>query len=153
MDVNDDRQKEILLQIDLLQLQSFKTFKDLQTTFQKLVRDVETQIESIKDHVTNEEEQTRILIRDLDTSKRQREDIDRVLQSLAFDAMNARQEEIPDAYSETFRWIFNTDLDTVRPWSNFVDWLVCGEEVYWINGKAGSGKSTVCILIQLLEPI
>ena len=29
------------------------------------------------------------------------------------------------------------------PWSNFADWLACGDGVYWINGKAGSGKSTL----------
>jgi hypothetical protein len=28
-------------------------------------------------------------------------------------------------------------------WSNFIDWLRDGDGVYWVNGKAGSGKSTL----------
>lgn len=36
-----------------------------------------------------------------------------------------------------------TDGEGTRPWSDFVHWLECGEDVYWINGKPGSGKSTL----------
>lgn len=28
-------------------------------------------------------------------------------------------------------------------WDNFAEWLRSGSKVYWINGKAGSGKSTL----------
>ena len=28
-------------------------------------------------------------------------------------------------------------------WTNFVEWLRHGDSIYWVNGKAGSGKSTL----------
>lgn len=30
-----------------------------------------------------------------------------------------------------------------QTWSNFVDWLEHGKDVYWLNGQPGSGKSTL----------
>ena len=45
------------------------------------------------------------------------------------------------AHSKTFDWIFD---DTIfRPWDSFSEWLKSGERIYWIKGKAGSGKSTL----------
>ncbi|KAM0794722.1 hypothetical protein BDR22DRAFT_789812, partial [Usnea florida] len=54
-----------------------------------------------------------------------------------------RQESIAEAHSQTFQWIFDASGEKVRPWSNFVEWLESGHGIYWINGKAGSGKSTL----------
>ena len=65
------------------------------------------------------------------------------LDSLHFPELNQRQEEIKDAYKKTFRWIFDQSGEAVRPWSNFIDWLANGSGTYWINGKPGSGKSTL----------
>jgi hypothetical protein len=64
-----------------------------------------------------------------------------VLASLKFLTMTTRYDEIDDAYSETFKWIFSRSKQ--KRWSNFVEWLQEGAGVYWINGKAGSGKSTL----------
>ena len=50
--------------------------------------------------------------------------------------------KIKDAHKETFKWIFDKSGDKLRPWSNCVRWLEKGSRTYWINGKAGSGKST-----------
>jgi hypothetical protein len=66
-----------------------------------------------------------------------------LLQSLKFQAMTERREEICEAHHKTFEWIFHDPLLSGKPWSNFVDWLQRGSGVYWINGKAGSGKSTL----------
>jgi hypothetical protein len=79
-----------------------------------------------------------------------------VLHALNFSARTHRQYEIAETYQQTFEWIFApqhgqgeahvTSSGEARPWSNFVEWLR-GEgnstRVYWINGKAGSGKSTL----------
>lgn len=145
MDVQDDRQKQALVQVDLLQLQlqGLKVFREMRRDFQDFVSEAESQMNEIKEHVTDQEQQTRNLIRDLDLGEQQRRNVDRVLESLAFDTMNTRQEEIHDAYSNTFKWIFHPDPKAVRPWIDFVKWLKAGERIYWINGKAGSGKSTV----------
>lgn len=67
----------------------------------------------------------------------------RLLESLYFPDMHAREEGIDEAHKHTFEWIFDKPDNEVRPWHNFVDWLQKGHGAYWISGKAGSGKSTL----------
>lgn len=62
-----------------------------------------------------------------------------ILESLAFSAMNSRREMIPNVNQSTFAWVFDgTDI-------SFMEWLEAEPQgnVYWIAGKAGSGKSTL----------
>lgn len=66
-----------------------------------------------------------------------------LLKSLGFPTMAMRQEIIPEAHQRTFEWIFRDPVAHHKPWSNFYQWLNCGSGIYWINGKAGSGKSTL----------
>lgn len=67
---------------------------------------------------------------------------ERFLESFNFPDIRQRQESIKEAHT-TFRWIFDKSGEKVKPWSNFIDWLESGSGTYWINGKAGSGKSTI----------
>lgn len=67
----------------------------------------------------------------------------RVLEYLSFRKIRDRVDEVAQADQDTFQWIFDTPKRTQRPWSNFSDWMRTGEGCYWINGKAGSGKSTL----------
>jgi len=61
----------------------------------------------------------------------------------------AREEAIPDAYQHTFDWVFREQPaegsgKEQMPWSSFPAWLENdSENVYWITGKPGSGKSTL----------
>ncbi|KAE9375911.1 hypothetical protein N431DRAFT_481115 [Stipitochalara longipes BDJ] len=66
-----------------------------------------------------------------------------LLKSFDFPTMMVRQEEIAQAHKKTFAWIFQDEHSGVVKWTNFVQWLQSGSGVYWINGKAGSGKSTL----------
>lgn len=68
-----------------------------------------------------------------------------ILDSLGFAAMQNRQEEVTQAYHTTFEWMFEEPEEETRPlpWTNFVEWLRHGDGIYWVNGKAGSGKSTL----------
>jgi len=66
-----------------------------------------------------------------------------LLESLGFPSMNNRYKEVIEAYRETLEWIFQDSTTTQLPWDCFIDWLGQGSGVYWINGKAGSGKSTL----------
>ncbi|MCJ1431082.1 hypothetical protein MMC27_000432 [Xylographa pallens] len=63
--------------------------------------------------------------------------------SLKFPTMQDRQEDIPEAHKDTFNWIFDDDQLETRVWDSFHNWLRTGDGIYWINGKAGSGKSTL----------
>ncbi|PVH72462.1 hypothetical protein DL98DRAFT_365557, partial [Cadophora sp. DSE1049] len=60
-----------------------------------------------------------------------------------FSTMMQRQEEVTEAYRKTFEWIFQDLSRTFRPWSSFINWLEYEDGIYWISGKAGSGKSTL----------
>ncbi len=72
-----------------------------------------------------------------------------LLESLRFDALEHRSIAIPSAHEETFGWIFKQprradDAEQSQMWSSFPDWLETdSDNVYWITGKPGSGKSTM----------
>lgn len=81
---------------------------------------------------------------------------DKFLQTLFFPEILERRSQIKDAAPGTLKWIFETeDMDvsgkdlkshpgvTQRRWDNLAAWLRNDNGVYWVNGKAGSGKSTL----------
>ncbi|PVI00440.1 hypothetical protein DM02DRAFT_473949, partial [Periconia macrospinosa] len=66
-----------------------------------------------------------------------------ILKSLKYDQMTARQGSIEDAHKRTFDWIFqDTSKDQLQA-PSFLKWLSTGDGIYWIAGRAGSGKSTL----------
>jgi hypothetical protein len=67
----------------------------------------------------------------------------KILDCLHFRQITDRFEEVTDAHRRTFEWIYRDPVTDQNPWSNFVQWLQRGSGCYWINGKAGSGKSTL----------
>lgn len=74
---------------------------------------------------------------------------EKVLSSLFYPEITARIDTVRPAWENTFTWIFRDQLETdglgekKRTWSSFTEWLRNNTSVYWINGKAGSGKSTL----------
>jgi hypothetical protein len=86
----------------------------------------------------------------------QREDLDerirlQFINSFRIPELNERRNQITDAHSGTYEWIFEGNLETSdsaptimrRSWDSFTDWLLSSSTMYWIHGKAGSGKSTL----------
>ncbi len=65
-----------------------------------------------------------------------------ILGGLHFWAMRMREASITEAHERTFEWIFE-DQPVSGPQVNFKEWLSYGDGIYWIAGKAGSGKSTL----------
>ncbi|CAG8971564.1 hypothetical protein HYALB_00009213 [Hymenoscyphus albidus] len=66
----------------------------------------------------------------------------KLLNSLRDSNMNTSRNQIENNHAETFSWIF--DPEGQRPWDSFPEWLSGdSSEIYWIRGKAGSGKSTL----------
>jgi hypothetical protein len=57
--------------------------------------------------------------------------------------MHDRYEAVARAHQNTFMWIFKDPQIYQKPWDNFVKWLSNGTGIYWIQGKAASGKSTL----------
>lgn len=66
-----------------------------------------------------------------------------ILGSLAFSVVRDCRDSVEIAYSRTFEWIYGESHTSEKSWGNFVDWLRHGNGIYWINGKLGSGKSTL----------
>jgi hypothetical protein len=67
----------------------------------------------------------------------------RVLNSLYFKSIKVRQADIKEAHARTFEWIFVDNSGSAKPQARFLDWMKSGTGIYWISGKAGSGKSTL----------
>lgn len=67
-----------------------------------------------------------------------------ILRWLNFRQMMHRLEEVPTAFRTTFEWIFHKSLENC-PWDSFIAYLEDSGSTapYWINGKAGSGKSSL----------
>lgn len=84
---------------------------------------------------------------------------DEVVRSLFYPDIFSRQEQVDqvfDGIEHSYEWIFDEprtrevaeqywDVDVGKKslWDDFGVWLKSGQGLYWINGKAGSGKSTL----------
>lgn len=64
-----------------------------------------------------------------------------LLSSLTYANMADREWRVAEAHRGTFRWLFDENEEARK--SDFKDWLSSKEKLYWITGKAGSGKSTL----------
>lgn len=68
-----------------------------------------------------------------------------ILESLQYKRMTARYEKIVEAHAKTFEWIY--DESTLSQHGelqhHFLQWLESGDGLFWVSGKAGSGKSTL----------
>ncbi|KAF3012317.1 hypothetical protein E8E14_002109 [Neopestalotiopsis sp. 37M] len=76
--------------------------------------------------------------------------IDLLLKSLEYAGMQDREDRVADAHEVTFQWIFERSSDK---WVGFREWLESDNKLYWITGKAGSGKSTLMKYISHPYPL
>ena len=99
--------------------------------------------ESLKESEKAEHMKARAAFIEIDGRKR-RDKIDlAILESLRFPEMNHRYETVAEAHKKTFLWVFRHPSSYDLPWSNFIKWLSESNGIYWIQGKAASGKSTL----------
>ncbi|KAI1215033.1 uncharacterized protein F4807DRAFT_455482 [Annulohypoxylon truncatum] len=61
----------------------------------------------------------------------------RILESLRFTEMPYRHDSIRETHRDTYSWIFDENE------SPLANWLSSQDGLFWVNGKAGSGKSTL----------
>lgn len=64
------------------------------------------------------------------------------LKSLAFDHLEERHTSIIKAHEDTLEWIFEPATDSTDG-RKLLQWLEFGKGIFWVSGKAGSGKSTL----------
>ncbi|CAO2658667.1 Nn.00g063900.m01.CDS01 [Neocucurbitaria sp. VM-36] len=67
---------------------------------------------------------------------------ERILHLLWYRRMNDREESISPAHADTFHWALEPPPNDAS-WADFSKWLRYDSGMYWISGKAGSGKSTL----------
>lgn len=69
----------------------------------------------------------------------------KIIQSLCFPTILQREEYIKEAHPATFDWLFENSQGLTHSGieTTILDWLRSGNGIYWISGKAGSGKSTL----------
>ncbi|RSL59902.1 hypothetical protein CEP54_007021 [Fusarium duplospermum] len=73
------------------------------------------------------------------------------IDTLRYDRVTERESTVKEAHEKTFRWIFEDDQPSSNPSSGFRTWLETEDQLYWITGKAGSGKST--LMRYICQPI
>ncbi|KAK4038639.1 hypothetical protein C8A01DRAFT_17314, partial [Parachaetomium inaequale] len=112
-------------------------------------------IADLSARVTSEAAQTRreiaLRIKETATVQASEAEHQQLLISLEYETQNERRNQIVDSYADTFRWIFDCPKYEPDEWSiraqsskSFLRWLHSeGSALYWISGKAGSGKSTL----------
>lgn len=72
----------------------------------------------------------------------------RVIKSLSFPVICERRARIQEAHPNTFDWLFKDKrskdaVDGTKCLIPMLEWLQTRNGVFWISGKAGSGKSTL----------
>ncbi|VUC20532.1 unnamed protein product [Clonostachys rosea] len=70
----------------------------------------------------------------------------KILRRLSFQEMNMRKDSITSPFVETLGWALSTE-STPQKWDILPHWLQSGSGIYWLCGKAGSGKSTLMKLL------
>ncbi|KAI1172834.1 hypothetical protein F4777DRAFT_581506 [Nemania sp. FL0916] len=141
-------QQSIPLSIDILAMQHSKEFTNLNTMAQEHV------LQLVKQRQVQEAHSTR-MISELDGIKRDAElrqnESNRterrkeLYASLWFPEIDQRRREIKEPAPNTLNWLFESeDKDGNQlNWPSFKEWLREDTSMYWISGKAGSGKSTL----------
>ncbi|SCO78651.1 related to small s protein [Fusarium oxysporum] len=66
----------------------------------------------------------------------------RILNTLWFSMINDRSESISKNHRDTLQWAIEGSNNT-ESWHDLPSWLLNGSGIYWVSGKAGSGKSTL----------
>lgn len=69
----------------------------------------------------------------------------RILDQIWFRVMSDRQASVRSPHHGTLDWVLEP-TGRARPrasWDNLCDWFRNGSGIYWVSGKAGSGKSTL----------
>ncbi|KAH6878729.1 hypothetical protein BKA58DRAFT_452914 [Alternaria rosae] len=66
-----------------------------------------------------------------------------ITNKLYFARKDDRYDDIVAAHKDTFDWALKSRANDSITWPSLTDWLRQEGGVYWISGKAGSGKSTL----------
>jgi hypothetical protein len=118
----------------LINAETTKALVSLSCDLDTIKRLISTESEKTRQHVTDVQK-TAELNKDAQARRKQ------FLDSLWFDSINARRSQIEDSFSGTFDWVFEDNENGIK--SSIRMWMNSEDPLFWISGKAGSGKSTL----------
>ena len=113
----------------------------MKTILDDAIKASEQQHAVTRDHITTAMQDLKTSQHEKDRRHYSQQQRERFIGSLAYDGITERQNNISETHPTTFEWMFDEDLDRTR--DAFQAWLKGNGAVFWINGKAGSGKSTL----------
>ncbi|GAW26465.1 putative vegetative incompatibility protein HET-E-1 [Rosellinia necatrix] len=136
--------QKLLPSIDHLTVLQTKEFASLNSIAQALIRELVEQRRIQADNAAklgNVHSDMQLYFNGAERSKAREE----LLKSLWFPYINQRYDRIEKAVPMTLNWLFQAPMEYARggEWSDFTQWLREDTSMYWISGKAGSGKSTL----------
>ena len=97
---------------------------------------------TIKEHVTAAVNRAQAAQEARVLKHKQDERCQKLLRSLKYNGMNERRNDHHVHHPSTLQTIWDDDLDA-ELWGTFRDWLRSDEQVFWVSGKPGSGKTTM----------
>ena len=132
-------------------LQNTKNFYDLDSTIQKIITELpqnQWSFDELKSFIQAENALVKGQITNgLQQHQKQlahEQYCQRFLETLAYPEIHRRQEIVREAYRKTFQWVYEPDaVGGLAHRCDIVQWFERGNGIYWISGKAGSGKSTL----------
>lgn len=156
LDMDGDKKKMGMNQMKTIQdlrMELFASIKNLGLRVQSAEVTMRTSIQSLQDpkpanEVAKESLSQRMtdlstLISNFAQQSRAVASEQAILKNLRFNVMQLRRSTMVDAHQNTFDWVFETKPSPENKTLAFKDWLESQSGVYWIVGKAGSGKSTL----------
>jgi hypothetical protein len=111
------------------------TLQDMKTVFQRHLAEISMRLMQQSEELA---QQTELLKRERDEEQAQK-----IVESLKFDGMNNRMQQIMDAKDETYSWLFTPEAESVAEAQQLVQFLNTGSGLFWIHGDPASGKSTL----------
>lgn len=146
----NDRIQELVKQLQNQHAISVASSKDVQRS----LADIAVQGERIQNSVASGQETVRQDIIGLRSDVEKRfDDLDlrdageELLTSLFYPEHESRRDMLNPPWHRTFDWVLDENdfalRDDLSRWSNFPKWLREESGIYWISGRAASGKSTL----------
>jgi hypothetical protein len=101
------------------------TLQDMKTVFQRHLAEISMRLMQQSEELA---QQTELLKRERDEEQAQK-----IVESLKFDGMNNRMQQIMDAKDETYSWLFTPEAESVAEAQQLVQFLNTGSGLFWIQ--------------------
>ncbi|KAH6995177.1 hypothetical protein EDB80DRAFT_160005 [Ilyonectria destructans] len=126
---------------------------DIEQASETILQSQESSTKEVTRHQEDQSQQTRDLIIQQDSWNHaiaaRADEVEALLKSLSFPEMFSREEEIQEPHETCCSFIFravwnakNRHIDETGE-SRFAQWLRENQSLFWITGKAGTGKSVI----------